>query len=239
MVRILALSLALVLLASAPVAAEEEETTYGRTGPYGGAGLMFGLDTFDNVVDDVSRNLQRRPSCTSNNQTPTGCVHRPLGPPQVDLGPTGGLDAWVGWRVHRYLALEAEAEWMAFLGFQSDENMPTADLSFPGTIARKLKLDIDTLVITANLKPYLSGGRIQPFALLGAGIMLEEFGVEYDGINDDEHHKDFAMRFGGGADYYATENIVLTIKGSYVLPFGTVADRSYVSLGMLGVTYRF
>jgi len=231
-VRTLALSLAIALLAPAVGSAEQDEAL-ARTGPYVGVGGVLGVDAFDNVKDDVNRNLARRPNCPDNIKATTRCVHRPLGSAPVDLGATGGLDGWIGYRVHPYLALEAQAEWMSLLGFKSNTQIAGNGLS------RNLQVDIDTLVVTANLKPYFLTGRIQPFALIGAGIMLEEFGVEYDGFNDDEHHKDFAMRFGGGADYYATENIVLSIKGSYVLGFGTVADRDYVSAGMLGLSYRF
>lgn len=232
MVRTLALLLAIAFLAPAAGSAEEDETL-ARTGPYAGFGVVLGVDAFENVKDDVARNLARRPTCTNNVMATTRCVHRPLGPVPVDLGATGGLDGWIGYRVHPYLAVEAQAEWMSLLGFKSNEQILGNGLS------RNLKLDIDTLVVTANLKPYFLTGRIQPFALVGAGIMLEELGVRYDGFNDNEHHGDFAMRFGGGADYYATENVVLSIKGGYVLGFGTVADRDYVSVGMLGLSYRF
>jgi opacity protein-like surface antigen len=231
-VRTLALSLAIAFLAPAAGSAEEDEA-FARTGFYAGVGGVIGVENFDNVKDDASRNLQRRPDCPDNLQATIRCVHRPLGPVQVDLNQTGGIDGWIGYRVHPYLAVEAQAEWMAMLGWKSDENMAGNGL------ARNLELDIDTLVLTANLKPYFLTGRIQPFALIGAGIMLEEFGVEYDGFNDDERHRDFAMRFGAGAEYYATDNVVLSLKGSYVLTFGTVADRDYISFGLLGLSYRF
>lgn len=234
MVRTLALSLAIAFLAPAAGSAEEDEA-FARTGPYAGVGLVVGVEEFDNVKQDISRNLQRRPTCppADNLKATSRCIHRPLGPIQVDLGETGGLDGWVGYRVHPYLAVEAELEWMAFLGWQSDENISGNGLS------RNLEIDIDTLVITGNLKPYFMTGRIQPYALIGAGVMFEEFGVEYDGFNDDEHHRDFAMRFGAGVEYYATDEVVLTLKGSYVLPFGTVQDRGYISFGLLGLSYRF
>jgi opacity protein-like surface antigen len=232
--RTLGLSLALALLLPAVASAEEEENVFGRTGLYAGVGAVLGIDNFESTIGgDVSKNLQRRADCPDPNVATFKCVHRPLGPAPVDLNETGGVDAWIGYRVHRFLAVEAELEWMALLGFKSEER-----ISGDGQ-ARDLDLDIDTLVITGNLKPYFWTGRIQPFGLLGAGIMMEEFGVEYDGVNDDEHHTDFAMRFGGGIDYYATENVVLTIKGSYLLTFGAVSDRDYVSVGMLGLSYRF
>ena len=150
------------------------------------------------------------------------------------------LDAQIGYRVHRFLAIEAQLEWMSLMGFQSEGAIESDGRTTPPSrVSRSLDVDIDTLVITGNLKPYFMTGQIQPFALLGAGMMWEEFGVEYNGSNDDEHSKGFAMRFGGGVDYYATDNVVLTLKASYVLTFGPVSDRDYFSGGLLGLTYRF
>jgi hypothetical protein len=49
---------------------------------------------------------------------------------------------------------------------------------------------------------------------------------------------DFAMRFGGGIDLYATKHIVVSAESSYVLPFEGLEDFDYVSIG-LGLEYRF
>ena len=43
---------------------------------------------------------------------------------------------------------------------------------------------------------------------------------------------------GGGLDTYVTENIVVALDVTYVLPFGDLDDYDYFSLG-LGVAYRF
>ncbi len=49
---------------------------------------------------------------------------------------------------------------------------------------------------------------------------------------------DFAGRVGGGIDIYATENIVVTLDATYVVPTGDVDDLDYLSIGW-GVQYRF
>ena len=48
----------------------------------------------------------------------------------------------------------------------------------------------------------------------------------------------FTMRFGGGIDIYANQNVMMRAEGSYVLPFGNLDDIQYVSIGM-GVHFRF
>jgi hypothetical protein len=49
---------------------------------------------------------------------------------------------------------------------------------------------------------------------------------------------DIVMRFGSGLDYYATEQIVLTLGLDYLLPFGELEDLDYVSISW-GLRYRF
>jgi opacity protein-like surface antigen len=47
-----------------------------------------------------------------------------------------------------------------------------------------------------------------------------------------------AMRFGGGLDFYITENIVATAEGSYLMPTGSLDNLDYYQFG-LGLQYRF
>jgi opacity protein-like surface antigen len=49
---------------------------------------------------------------------------------------------------------------------------------------------------------------------------------------------EFAMRFGGGLEFYATKHIVLTLDTDYVLPFGDLENLDYVTIGW-GLQYRF
>jgi hypothetical protein len=46
------------------------------------------------------------------------------------------------------------------------------------------------------------------------------------------------LRFGGGIDLYATENVVVRGEANYVLPTGSLHDLKYLSIGM-GVHWRF
>ena len=48
----------------------------------------------------------------------------------------------------------------------------------------------------------------------------------------------FAMRFGGGIDLYATKNVVVSAQADYLLPFGSLDGFDFLSIG-LGLQYRF
>jgi hypothetical protein len=109
---------------------------------------------------------------------------------------------------------------------------------------------VKSWVVTANLKGYiLTAGNLQPFLLLGAGMMKGELDgrtirdpvdasvicdcstLSYDAFS-------FLGRMGGGLDYYFTPHIVGTVDLTYVLPVGDLSDFPYIS-GGLGLQYRF
>jgi opacity protein-like surface antigen len=48
----------------------------------------------------------------------------------------------------------------------------------------------------------------------------------------------FSMRFGGGADYYVTENISMGVKIDYVLMTGDLDGADYVGFAF-GAQYHF
>ena len=89
---------------------------------------------------------------------------------------------------------------------------------------------------TVNARVYpltdmIAGGQVQPYALvgLGASSFRTSRGREIG----------FATRWGGGVDYYLTDEVVLTVGASYVWSLGTpVKDMNYVSLSW-GAMYRF
>ena len=96
---------------------------------------------------------------------------------------------------------------------------------------------VDSWILTGNVKFYPLTDRVQPFILAGLG--LAQVKVEDSlGLGIEETESDFALRFGGGVDYYATRNIVLSVDVSYVLPTGDIDRSDYVSFGW-GLQYRF
>jgi hypothetical protein len=56
--------------------------------------------------------------------------------------------------------------------------------------------------------------------------------------SESDRETDFAMRFGGGVDLYASENTVLGLGVDFVLPTDKVNGLDYISIG-LGFQYRF
>ena len=130
-----------------------------------------------------------------------------------------GFNARLGYRLHSLLAIE-------IMGERIDQ----FDLKQPaGT-----NIGIETWVGTANAKLYPFEGAVQPYVLGGVGAMH----AKTSGIPNSVDCTDIAYRFGGGLDLYATENWVINVEGSYLLPRESVQDVDYISLGG-GVQFRF
>jgi opacity protein-like surface antigen len=152
-------------------------------------------------------------------------------PVTVDTDDSLGVNGGVGYRCHRYFSTEMELEWIE--GFDTD-------ISQPG-VGKIGTLDPDPKTITTNFKGYLPYGRIQPYALAGFGIMFATISandVSGSGLIVTEKFRSFALRLGGGVDFYATENVVLNIGAEQVIPTGRGKDLDYISVGW-GVQYRF
>jgi opacity protein-like surface antigen len=144
-----------------------------------------------------------------------------------------GFNGDVGYRCHPRLAGEVEVEWLD--GFD-------ADLSDP-VLGHVASTDIEALAVTANLKGYLLTGRYQPFLLFGGGVIQTESNLQDAlapgiGISNIEKETEFAFRFGGGIDLYATKNVVVTLDADYVMPFGNLDELDFITIGW-GFQYRF
>jgi opacity protein-like surface antigen len=126
-----------------------------------------------------------------------------------------GFDVWAGQRFHPNFAAELELEYVDHI------NLSTVDTNF--------------LTFTGNLKAYLATGRCQPFALVGIGVT--RFGIDA-GVLGSGSESAFGARFGGGLDYYISENVSLGTTASYVLGTGDLDGADYVSL-IMGAQYRF
>jgi opacity protein-like surface antigen len=140
----------------------------------------------------------------------------------VDVEVPPGLDARVGYRFHPRLAGEVQFQWF-----------PKADIEFADVKAMKL----ETLTLTGNAKGYLLTGRVQPFLLVGVGLMHFD-AKDKLGLGLRAKGEGFAARFGGGVDVYLNRNFLLALDTSYVLPTGDVDGLDHVSFS-LGLQYRF
>ena len=141
-----------------------------------------------------------------------------------------GFNGRVGYRCHRWLSAEVEVEWLN--GFDSDVSVAGIGIA---------RIDFEPVVVTANVKGYILTGRYQPFLLVGGGVMTAE--TKYPdfvppGVPRSRTENEFAMRFGGGIDLYATKNVVVTVGADYVLPVSSLSDLDYISIGW-GIEYRF
>lgn len=87
----------------------------------------------------------------------------------------------------------------------------------------------DRWALSVDGKLYPLHGRIQPFASLGFG---------YARLDDRNVSWDFAVRPGGGIDFYVTRNIAINLNTSYVRPIDDGPAGDYISLGW-GFLYRF
>jgi opacity protein-like surface antigen len=211
-----------IVCSSAALTADDEvdPTDFARRGWLIGAGGSYAVETFE---DDAEADFE--------NEINSGVK----GAPSVDLSvdDSFGFNGRVGYRCHRYFSAEVEVEWID--GFE-------ADLTQPGFVQLS-KVRYEPLVVTANIKGYFLTGRYQPFLLVGGGVMTAERKMrDTVGLTPDEADREsddaFAMRFGGGIDLYATENVVVSLEADYVLPFGNLDALDYISIGW-GLQYRF
>ena len=99
--------------------------------------------------------------------------------------------------------------------------------------------EADSLTLTADMKGYLLIGRIQPYALAGLGFMHIDF-EDKIGVPAAFDFSDtfFAIRLGGGIDYYWTENIVLDVELGGILTVEDPYDLNQFTFAF-GMQYRF
>ena len=139
---------------------------------------------------------------------------------RFDNGASGdyglGFDLRAGFRLTPWIAFEANFEWL--------------DGMDPGGNGG------DNWATTLNARAYpttdlILEGRIQPYLLIGLGASSFR--------SNRSREIGFAMRWGGGADFYVTEKIAITIGASYLWSMGTpVKDYNYIS-ATAGAMYRF
>jgi opacity protein-like surface antigen len=177
----------------------EDTDVYSRTGLYLGASILG--SSYLTITDQLSKTLGD----------------------DLESDPTLGFDIYAGYRVHRFVALEAEFEMLP----SSD-----IDLDREGTLA-----ELETITGTLNAKIFAPLGRFQPFIKAGVGVAnvdqkpAQEIEVKNSGT-------DVIGRFGGGADFYITKNVVAHFMVEYTLPGGHLDNYDYISYGT-GLQYRF
>jgi opacity protein-like surface antigen len=140
----------------------------------------------------------------------------------ADFGDTLGFNVRGGYRLNDFWAFEGIYEYGDDFG---------ARQVYPGERIR-------TNAFTGNVKLLVPLGRFQPYLMGGAGFInanaddgLRRSGWDVDGTN-------FAGRFGGGVDLYATENVAIFLDTAYTMPINEVSDLNHFSFGW-GAKYVF
>lgn len=90
---------------------------------------------------------------------------------------------------------------------------------------------IDGWSLVANSKTYLSTERIQPYILLGVGVLDIDLSASLLGTTISEDGTGVLLQAGGGVDIYVTDHIAVELEGAYKLPGGDVADLDMWTLG--------
>jgi hypothetical protein len=240
----------LALLLGTPVEAQED---YARQGFYLGVAGATGIFT---KLDDqlgVTREQCLPALDKSDPSLPDFDVLHPC-PDEVEedvpieADASLGVHARAGYRFHPRFAAEAHLEYLPGSEIHADTFRFQTDF-----------VKLSALTVTADVKAYLLTGMVQPFAIIGAGWMktygkdtridpFTEFGQLEAGrflpkaAKIDVDDSGFVGRFGGGLDFYVTQDVSLGASASYVLPFGgswdTGFDYNYISIDW-GIQYRF
>ncbi len=129
-----------------------------------------------------------------------------------------GFNFRLGYRFHPNMAIEAMGERVD--PFDVD--------SFPG-------YELNTWTGTFNGKFFALTDRVQPYGLLGIGVMQAQ--GKGPGFRTDTETA-MAFRYGGGIDFYLTEILVFNLETSYVAPTDDVRAFNYYTLGG-GIQVRF
>jgi len=199
-------------VAQAEIFDEGSGEPHARRGFLLGASGIYGADTRESELE-------------SSLQNDAGV------PLSFSLKNSFGFKGQAGFRCHPRISAEVDVEWLD--GFDGTV--------FLSSLGETVSVDFEPVVVTTNMKGYLLTGRYQPFVLFGGGAMIVEVTAKDQsglGIRDTRTQRGAVLRYGSGIDFYATEQIVLTLGVDYLQPFGDVEDLDYVSVGW-GLRYRF
>lgn len=141
---------------------------------------------------------------------------------RADFGDTMGFNVRAGYRLNEYWAFEGLYEYGD--DFDARRIVNGAQIQ-TNTFMGGAKL----LVPLGRFQPYLSGS--VGFVNANADRALRRTSWDVDGTN-------FAGRFGGGIDFYATEHVAIFLDTAYTMPINEVSDLYHFSFGW-GAKYVF
>ncbi len=147
----------------------------------------------------------------------------------VTVDPSWAARLTVGERVWPHLAVEGQLEYVVGLDYSG-----SARRGGPGIRDFTVRM----ITGTANVKPYFTTGRAQPFVLVGLGFTYAEAEVKRGGQSLTHSDEGFAVRLAAGLDVYVTEELAIVGALGFVHPTGDTKDLDYFSFG-LGLQYKF
>ncbi len=134
---------------------------------------------------------------------------------------SAGIEARIGYRLLPRWAAEVQINWLE--GFDS---------------TRGPEVELDTYLVTLNVKAYAATGRAQPYVLFGMGLLHVNTEIYQSGPNLKSTENGFAARLGAGIDLYASDHFIVNLEATYVPSAGKVDEVRFGTLGM-GIQYRF
>jgi opacity protein-like surface antigen len=200
-------------------AADPSKPGFARAGVYLGISAAYGINFFDDRIQDLIGIDEVVP---------------------LELGSTPGLNARLGARFFKIIALEAEYEW--FQGF---------DVTYVDPLIGRLELGkISNHTLTGNLKLFLPTWRVQPYIMAGAGATWWKAEGEILSRVLGSSGTGFAARAGGGIELYITRQLVFDVEVTAVIMTKdiqtrdifaqpTTLDRLYYVSTSAGFAYRF
>ena len=212
------------LLLCMPAAARAEDGgRYAQPGIYLRGGVSLGFENFDRL----SRLNDELAAAPAPAPSPGARVAR-----HCLLGTFVGFDAALGYRATPRLAFEAQLE-----GQWASRYVEVVDVSSPDRPVRitERRDSLQSWTLGLNGKLFALTGRVQPFALLGVGAMYAT-PLAADGRLGSA--VGLVGRFGGGADFHATEHVAVDVAASYLLATGSLEGEDRTTLS-ISIQYRF
>ena len=143
----------------------------------------------------------------------------------ADAHDSWGMNFRLGYRIVPRVAVETQFEWVQQI---------EVDARVDG---EKEQEQIALMALTGNAKAFLLTGRIQPYAVAGAGWGR----TRGDPAGGGTHERDDGLlsRFGAGVDLYGNRDIALNLETSYLYAgTGQIKNLDYVTVSA-GLMLRF
>ena len=227
-----ALAGCLLALVSGAQGARADAPDFARPGPELRAGVTLGFENSRTLelVNSVLLPQLNAILPTIPNLPPGTTVTSA----EIDLSTMAGVSLAAGYRAHPRLGFEGAFEWARG---DLELSLGLSAPSFGASSSTQPIGEWDLWAVSANVKAYALTGRVQPYALFGLGVMGQEL-ADTVGAGLAASLTAFLPRFGGGADVYLTEHLLLDANVQYLLGTGDLDGEDLILL-RLALGYRF